>query len=158
MADDVAGSRPPRAAAQLRAEAKREAEEFYVRFHIPRGTWERFLLLVALTGQRKTDVLRRAVAEVIEHELARFPVRVVWLRPGATIYGREGSRWTPIAKGAGGERAWPIELAEMPAAYSPTRVGWRCDITSEGGYEGRGVFVAIEDVVGAEIPGGPPGD
>lgn len=128
-----------------------------LRFKIPKSVYDRLMLLVALAGEQKVVWLTRQVSALVEDGLRRFPVHIVWLRPGATIYSVSGRTYTPIAKAAGGERAWPIEMADLPRVISPSGQGWRCDITTErGGYEGRSVFVAVEEVVGQEPPM-PPG-
>lgn len=124
-----------------------------LRFKVPQGIYQRLCLLVALAGERRVVWLTRKVSEAVEEGLRQFPVHVAWLRPRATIYSLSGRAYTPIAKAAGGERAWPIEVVQMPNPLSPTGQGWRVDVTTErGGYEGRSVYVAIEDVVGEEPP------
>lgn len=122
-----------------------------VRVKIPRVLYERMTILCLLRGEIRHEWMRTALLNAIESGLAAFPARVVWLRPGATIYSRDGSTYTPICRAAGGERAWPIEVVPFPSTIAPDRQGWCVDVTSDsGGYEGRGVFVAMDDVVGVQ--------
>lgn len=129
-----------------------------LRFRVPRGVYDRMTLLAALTGDRRREWVIRALTRAVEDGLRHFPVHVCWLRPGCTIFSLAGSTYTPIAKAAGGERAWPIEVVEMPSILTPFRQGWRVDVTTDtGGFEGRGVCVAIDSVVGEPIPHRPGG-
>jgi len=133
------GPRPPRAGGRQKE----------LRFRIPKGVYDRMNVLCSLSGERRLEWIVRTLVAATEEGLRQFPVHVAWLRPGATIFSVVGSTYTPVAKAAGGERAWPIEVVEMPSVLSLSRQGWRIDVTSDtGGYEGRGVCVPLEDVVG----------
>lgn len=124
-----------------------------LRFRVPRGVYDRMSLLAALIGARRREWIVQALTRAVEDGLRQFPVHVCWLRPGARIFSLRGTTYTPIANAAGGERAWPIEVVEMPSVLTPFRQGWRVDVTTDtGGFEGRGVVVAIDDVVGQPVP------
>ena len=139
-----------------RPKAKDGTTPVELRFRVPRALYDSLTLYCALTGEHRVEWCRRNLLAAVEAGLARFPVRYCWLRPGATIYSLAHGVYSPIARAAGGERAWPIEVVELPSVLSGSRQGWMVDITAErGGFEARGVYVSLESVVGIR-PGPPP--
>jgi len=97
--------------------------------------------------------LRELIARGLREDMMSHPGMYLRLRPEASVYSaRSAHVYVPLARGLGGERVWVLSvLPGLPSSLGGG-IGYLCDITSgdvNGGLEGRGVMVRVEDVTGA---------